>query len=63
MNLSFKVTLDGLLRALRWQVHDLAEGVERQYGDDAGSGRAVRPARRDKAWKHAWEADDDRSRR
>jgi hypothetical protein len=31
VNLAIKLTLGGLVRALRWKAHDLAEGVERRY--------------------------------
>ena len=31
MNLTMAITLDGLVRALRWKAHDLAEGVEEGY--------------------------------
>ncbi len=31
MNLAIRLTLDGLIRALKWKEHDLAEGAERRY--------------------------------
>jgi hypothetical protein len=31
MNLTISLTLDGLVRALRWREHDLAEKAERRY--------------------------------
>ena len=31
MNLTMTMTLDGLIRALRWKEHDLAERIERGY--------------------------------
>lgn len=31
MKMSIVVTLDGLLRALRWRAHDLAEQAEQGY--------------------------------
>jgi hypothetical protein len=31
MNLTMTITLDGLIRALRWKEHDLAERIERGY--------------------------------
>jgi hypothetical protein len=31
MNLTMTLTLDGLIRALRWKEHDLAETIERGY--------------------------------
>jgi hypothetical protein len=31
MNLTMAITLDGLVRALRWKAHDLAESTENGY--------------------------------
>ncbi len=31
MNLAMAITLDGLVRALRWKAHDLAESIENGY--------------------------------
>lgn len=31
MNLTMAITLDGLVRALRWKAHDLAESTEHGY--------------------------------
>jgi hypothetical protein len=31
MNLTMAITLDGLVRALRWKAHDLAESAESGY--------------------------------
>ncbi|WP_106723769.1 hypothetical protein [Pseudaminobacter soli (ex Li et al. 2025)] len=31
MRTSIRITLDGLMRALRWQAHDLAEELEQRY--------------------------------
>jgi len=31
MKMSVRMTLDGLIRALRWRAHDLAEQVEQDY--------------------------------
>jgi hypothetical protein len=31
MKTSIRMTLDGLMRALRWQAHDLAEELEQRY--------------------------------
>jgi hypothetical protein len=31
MNMTMSITLDGLIRALRWKEHDLAETIERGY--------------------------------
>lgn len=35
MKVTMKLTLDGLKRALRWKVHDLAEAADQGYRDDA----------------------------
>lgn len=53
MNLAARLTLDGLIRALRWQAHALAEDVERGYGpggrdDPADKERRPPRARRPK---------------
>jgi len=51
MNMAMTITLDGLVRALRWKEHDLAERIERDYAGrgnrsiTAGSGDASKPAR------------------
>ena len=31
MKVAMAMTLDGLLRSLRWKAHDLAENAERRY--------------------------------
>jgi hypothetical protein len=61
MKLAVAVTLDGLIRAMRWNAHDLAEAVEeddaarkRRLAGDGPPRRKPRPNR---------EQDDDRSRR
>lgn len=33
MNVTMKLTLDGLKRALRWKAHELAENAEQGYRD------------------------------
>lgn len=33
MNVTMKLTLDGLKRALRWKAHELAESAEQGYRD------------------------------
>lgn len=58
MNVAMAMTIDGLLRALRWTAHDMAENAERDY--DADRRIATRPGppasdRRDR--------NDDRPRR
>ena len=61
MKISMQMTLDGLLRALRWQAHNIAEDVAMRRGTARRtSGKAPRrpehrPAMRD--------SDDDRARR
>lgn len=35
MKLAMSLTLDGLVRALRWKAHDLAEALEEAYLDDS----------------------------
>ncbi len=42
MNLAMAMTLDGLIRALRWKEHDLAERIEGGY---AGHGASSIPPR------------------
>jgi hypothetical protein len=43
MNVAISLTLEGLVRALRWKAHELAENVEEGYA--AGGGPvADRPA-------------------
>jgi len=61
MKLAAAITLDGLVRALRWNAHDLAEAVEE---DDAARKRRLangRPSRRAPA--SGEEQGDDRTRR
>jgi hypothetical protein len=61
MKLSAEITLEGLVRALRWSAHDLAEAVEGDYAS------AAREATRDMAARQtprqARGHDDDRTRR
>lgn len=46
MNVTMKLTLDGLKRALRWKAHELAEDIEQGYrGDVAGISAEVPPTR------------------
>jgi hypothetical protein len=60
MNLTMTMTLDGLIRALRWKEHDLAERIEARYARGASS-IPSRPAPREA--DRAKGDDDDRSRR
>lgn len=58
MKLATAVTLDGMIRALRWTAHDLAEAVE--------NGRAPDPANEKLTWRsprQTREQDDDRAGR
>lgn len=61
MKLAMAMTLDGLMRALRWKAHDLAESAEGGYA--AGGREAPVGARHADARRQFGEADDDRSRR
>lgn len=63
MKLAMEVTLDGLVRALRWKTHDLAEGVERGYASNEQVQGAQRPMRREDALRQARGEDDDRAGR
>ena len=61
MNTAAKITLDGLVRALRWRSHNLAESVEGRYaGEDAVLARQG-PASRDQVNRRAEGSDDDRA--
>lgn len=57
MNLTMTVTLDGLIRALRWKEHDLAEKIERRAARrDSSISSLPKPRRLDSAM----EDEDDR---
>lgn len=58
MKLAAAITLDGLVRALRWNAHDLAEAVEGGYAAAAPRADNGKPARG--APRSAREEDDDR---
>jgi hypothetical protein len=60
MKLSMQVTLDGLLRALRWRAHNMAEeiSVSRVVRDRAGRKEAQR-----RAGAAMKDRSDDRARR
>jgi hypothetical protein len=45
MNITMAMTLDGLVRALRWKLHDLAEAIEDGYAAE-GIPAPERPERR-----------------
>ncbi|WP_406873868.1 hypothetical protein WHT83_11735 [Aminobacter sp. P9b] len=57
MNVTMKLTLDGLKRALRWKAHELAESAEQGYRDvvpaeksaDVPSSRAVARSKRERS--------------
>jgi hypothetical protein len=60
MNITMTMTLDGLIRALRWKEHDLAERIEAGYARDASSiPSRLAPREVDRAKGD----DDDRRRR
>jgi hypothetical protein len=59
MNVSVRLTLDGMIRALRWQAHRLAEQAEQGYADDALEDRPRRHSA-PTTLRHE-EGDDDRS--
>ncbi|CAM5503256.1 hypothetical protein ATER59S_03705 [Aquamicrobium terrae] len=64
MKLAMAMTLDGLMRALRWRAHDLAESKEGRYAAGARDpARAEWPSQRRHMQAQSGEADDDRSRR
>ena len=44
MNVAMAMTIDGLLRALRWKAHDMAENAERDYDADRRIAAQPRPA-------------------
>lgn len=58
MKLATAITLEGLVRALRWNVHDLAEAVESGHASGQASEKPTRQAPRP-----AREQDDDRAGR
>ena len=58
MNLAMTMTLDGLVRALRWKAHDLAESLERGYAADSGGSATAE--RRQEPQERTRGADDDR---
>jgi hypothetical protein len=60
MNLTMTMTLDGLVRALRWKEHDLAERIEESYARDASS---IPPWPMPREVGRAKGDDDDRRRR
>ncbi|MGB3389817.1 MAG: hypothetical protein WBA88_17735 [Pseudaminobacter sp.] len=62
MNLAMTMTLDGLIRALRWRAHELAEEIERGYREDTRSAIVGRAARAGMDG-HTREQSDDRAGR
>lgn len=60
MNLTIQMTLDGLVRALRWKAHDLAEDVEQRYFQSGTEDLRQEPAGRAAGTR---EDSDDRSGR
>ena len=61
MKLAAAITLDGLVRALRWNAHDLAEGVEAGDASSAREFAKEKPVRQ--APRPTREQADDRARR
>jgi len=61
VKLTTAMTFEGLVRALRWKVHDLAEAVEADHVSGAGDRVDAKPVRRAPGPKK--EQDDDRRRR
>lgn len=59
MNVTMKLTLDGLKRALRWKAHELAESVEQGYRVD-GAGVSVEALPRRVNPRRIRERNDDR---
>lgn len=62
MNLTTEMTLDGLVRALRWRLHDLAEGAERGYDRNRAGSTTEAPVRRQAPGRVRGD-DDDRGGR
>ncbi|MHA6685166.1 hypothetical protein [Mesorhizobium sp. A556] len=58
MKLATAVTLDGLIRALRWTAHDLAEAVETGHAPEPTNEKPTRRSPR-----HIREQVDDRAGR
>lgn len=61
MNMAMTLTVDGLIRALRWKAHDLADDIERGYREDAPM--PLRREARAKTDKSAREQSDDNAGR
>lgn len=61
MKLAAAITLDGLVRALRWNAHDLAEAVEGGNASSARDFAKEKPARQ--APRPMREQADDRTHR
>ena len=59
MNLTMKLTFDGLVRALRWKMHDLAEDRREDYRRKALSPQDKRDAAQKQ--RRAEEGQDDRT--
>ena len=59
MNMAMTMTLDGLVRALRWKLHDLAEAIEGGYAGE-GIPEPERPERRAVTGRERG-VDDDRA--
>jgi hypothetical protein len=60
MRVAMAMTAAGLIRALRWKAHDLAEEIERAYAENASTVMPRRGARAETD-KSAWEQSDERA--
>lgn len=63
MKLSMTVTLDGLVRALRWKEHDLVERAGRNLATSPFHAKSVRGVPTDEIPTQARMSDNDRSGR
>lgn len=60
MKIAMTMTADGLIRALRWKAHDLAEEIERSYAELAST-TGLRRGARAETDRNAWEQSDERA--
>jgi hypothetical protein len=63
MNLAVQLTLDGMLRALRWKAHALAEEIEGGYARGVAPAAGEQAAGRAETPGRARGQDDDRAGR
>ncbi|MEI5677584.1 MULTISPECIES: hypothetical protein [unclassified Mesorhizobium] len=62
MKVAMAMTLDGLLRSLRWKAHDLAENTERRYRTQPRT-TLIGEDIPDRAARRMGDQDDDRTSR